>query len=179
MWPDVSPLHQRPTPRPRLPPPARFSSQQAKCLQVAPEELARRVYGVLSQAKPLVRPPKARRVVLSPEGEQEEEPAATSWCRGLERGTAKPSTMSEGPKQRKKRKRMEVCPRSQAYKYASQYELLCVGSQLKDSILQRSSSYMAGLSISPTFLLLGRPPWSTLWIPCCTPRSPFSYLCLH
>jgi len=66
------------------------------------------VYSVLSHAKPLIQASRPKRVVLAPEGVQEEgEPPATSWCKGVEKGIVKPSTMSEGPKQRKKRKRME------------------------------------------------------------------------
>jgi hypothetical protein len=77
-------------------------------VQVEPVEQARRVYSILSHAKPLVQGAKPKRVVLAPEGEPAAgEPAATSWCKGLEMGNVKPSTMSEGPKQRKKRKRME------------------------------------------------------------------------
>ena len=82
------------------------------------------MYILLSQAKPLTDGPQPPAAL--PEGEENDEPESCSWCGALESGDVKPSYMSEGPKQRRKRKRLQAA-------------------EVRPSILPENSSQLLGL----------------------------------
>ena len=75
-------------------------------LQGSQEDLAQRLYTLLSQAKPLAPAAAHPGKRKAAEALEEEEPQE-SWCGGLESGAAAPSNAGEGTKQRKKRRQTE------------------------------------------------------------------------
>lgn len=74
-------------------------------LQASSEQIARNIYTLLSQAKPLA----TLALQRAHAGMDAEEPvSSSSWCGALERESVKPSNMSEGPRQRRKRQKVEA-----------------------------------------------------------------------
>ena len=88
-----------------------------QCLQASPDRIARNVYTLLSQAKPLIATSQpadagpatatATATATADDDTTEVDSNHKSWCGAVEEGTVKASTMSEGPTQRRKRRRKE------------------------------------------------------------------------